>query len=229
MFGSRHSCLEFRFRVGVRTLVLHVLSLCGSVRSRVSLGRTLFCQCVFCCVARRLCFSLAACFHVLMSCFKHGWWFVCWPCACVFVLCEHVASVLVFCVPCALMSIWLLLPVYWLIFPSCSPSLPSSFAPFIISLCLSSSSSYVDVVVVVDISYIIDNLFIKYQLMDKLILESLSRFSQSIQNQSIQFACWIAPGWPWNAIIQRLNLLTVVKICNFEISYTNQKSSVTLV
>ncbi len=30
MFGSRHSCLEFRFRVGVRTLALHVLSLCGS-------------------------------------------------------------------------------------------------------------------------------------------------------------------------------------------------------
>ncbi len=68
--------------------------------------------------------SLAACFHVVISCvitwlmsfliscmfvscFAHGWWFVCWPCACVFVLCEHVASVLVFCVPCALMSICL--------------------------------------------------------------------------------------------------------------------------
>ncbi len=35
MFGSRDSCLEFRFRVGARTLTLHVLSLCGSVRSRV--------------------------------------------------------------------------------------------------------------------------------------------------------------------------------------------------
>ncbi len=33
--------------------------------------------------------------------------FVCWPCACVSVLCEHVASVLVFCVPRALMSICL--------------------------------------------------------------------------------------------------------------------------
>ncbi len=42
-----------------------------------------------------------------MSGFAHGWLFVCWPCACVFVLCEHVASVLVFCVPCALMSICL--------------------------------------------------------------------------------------------------------------------------
>ncbi len=28
-----------------------------------------------------------------------------WPCACVFVLCEHMAFVLVFCVPCALVSI----------------------------------------------------------------------------------------------------------------------------
>ncbi len=105
----------------------------------------------------QLVYSLAACFHVVMSCvnmwlmsfliscvfmscFAHGWWFVCWPCACVSVLCEHVASVLVFCVPRALMSIFLtppiLLPVYWLIFPSCFPPLPSSFAPFIISLCL---------------------------------------------------------------------------------------------
>ncbi len=102
-----------------------------------SLGRTLFCSRVFCCVARSSCFyrlrafmlylvlfiSLAACFHVVMSvntwlmsfliscvcmsCFVYGWWFVCWPCACVFVLCEHVAFVLVFCVPCALMSICL--------------------------------------------------------------------------------------------------------------------------
>ncbi len=54
---------------------------------------------------------------VFVSCFAHGWWIVCWPCACVFVLCEHVVSVLFFCVPCALMSYVLnpsiLLPVYW--------------------------------------------------------------------------------------------------------------------
>ncbi len=47
----------------------------------------------------------------------------CWPYACVFVLCEHMAFVLVFCVPCALMSIILtppiLLPDYWLICPTC--------------------------------------------------------------------------------------------------------------
>ncbi len=30
----------------------------------------------------------------------------------------------------------ILLPVYWLICPTCLPSLPSSFAPFKISLCL---------------------------------------------------------------------------------------------
>ncbi len=108
-----------------------------------SLGTAHSCPRVFCCVARSSCFyrlrafmlylvlcgtqlvySLAACFHVVMSCvntwlmsfliscvfmscFAHGRWFVCWPCACVSVLCEHVASVLVFCVPRALMSICL--------------------------------------------------------------------------------------------------------------------------
>ncbi len=114
-------------------------SLCECAVSS-SLGRTLFCPrvlhavhvsigCVhscyiLCCVARSLCISLAACFHVVMSCvntwlmsfliscvfmscFAHGWWFVCWPCSCVFVSCEHMAFVLVFCVPCALMSIGL--------------------------------------------------------------------------------------------------------------------------
>ncbi len=75
------------------------------------------------------CFSLAACFHVIssclntwlmsflisyvfVSCFAHGLWFVCWPCACVFVLCEHMAFVLswVFSVSCALIHLvtWLL-------------------------------------------------------------------------------------------------------------------------
>ncbi len=45
--------------------------------------------------------------------------FLCAMCSCQFVLTPPI-----------------LLPVYWLIFPSCFPSLPSSFAPFIISLCL---------------------------------------------------------------------------------------------
>ncbi len=88
MFGSRHSCLEFRFRVGVRTLALHVLSHCVSVQLEFA----------------RPCALLSTC-----------------ACACV--LCEHMAFVLVFCVPCALMSIVLtppiLLPDYWLICPTC--------------------------------------------------------------------------------------------------------------
>ncbi len=155
VFGSRHSCLEFRSRDGVRTLALHFLSLCECAVSS-SLGTAHSCPRVFCCVAHSSCFyrlrafmlylvlCYILCFHVVMSCvntwlmsfscvfmscFAHGWWFVCWPCACVSVLCEHVASVLVLTPP-------ILLPVYWLIFPSCFPSLPSSFAPFIISLCL---------------------------------------------------------------------------------------------
>ncbi len=39
VFRSRHSCLEFRFRVGVQTLALHVLSSCVSVWSRVCSNR----------------------------------------------------------------------------------------------------------------------------------------------------------------------------------------------
>ncbi len=125
-----------------------------------SLDRAFFCPRVFCGVARSLCVSLAACFHVVMSCvntwlmsiliscvFAHGCDLFCWPCACVFVLCEHMAFILVFCVPCALVSIVLtppiLLPDYWLICPTCLPSLPSLFSPFIISLldCLQSCAS----------------------------------------------------------------------------------------
>ncbi len=57
-------------------------------------------------VCSSLCFSLVACFYVviscmntwhisilisclLVSCFAHGCDLFCWPCACVFVLCEH--------------------------------------------------------------------------------------------------------------------------------------------
>ncbi len=137
-FGSWHSCLEFRLRVGVRTLALHVLSLCVSVRSRVR-------------SAARSSVHVLACFHVVMSvwirgwwvfsnscvfmsCFAHGWWFslAMWLCFC-FVWAHGFC--LSFCVPCALMSICLD-PTHLVICPTCLPSLPSSFAPFIISLCL---------------------------------------------------------------------------------------------
>ncbi len=136
---------------------------CALFCPRVLHAVRVFIGCVHSCyvlyyVARSLCFSLAACFYVVMSCvntwlmsiviscvfvscFAHVWWFLfCWPCACVFVLCEHMAFVLVFCVSCAVMSIVLtppiFLPDYWLICPTCLPSLPSSFAPSIISLLL---------------------------------------------------------------------------------------------
>ncbi len=79
---------------------------------------------VLCCVARSLCFSWAACFHVVMSCvktslmsiliscvsmscFAHGWWFVLLAtCLCFYFVWAH-GFVLVFYVPCALMSICL--------------------------------------------------------------------------------------------------------------------------
>ncbi len=72
VFGSRHSCLEFWSRDGVRTLALHFLSLCecavssslGTAHScprgfvvlhavRVSIGCVHLC-CILCCVARSL-------------------------------------------------------------------------------------------------------------------------------------------------------------------------------
>jgi len=160
------SRLRALFRVGAwcSDPGTHVLSFVlgfGHSRSTFCLFLWVCVHSVISCISCIL-YSLAPCFHVVMSCvntwlmsfliscvfvscFAHGWWIVCWPCACVFVLCEHVASVLVFCVPCALMSFVLtppiLLPVYWWIFPCCSPSLPSSFAPFIISLCLQSCAS----------------------------------------------------------------------------------------
>ncbi len=157
VFGSRHSCFEFRSRDGVRTFALHFLSLCECAVSS-SLSTAHSCPRVFCCVARSSCFyrlrafmlylvlcgtqlvySLAACFHVVMSCvntwlmsfliscmfmscFAHGWWFVCWPCACVSVLCEHVASVLVFCVPRAHVNLSWPHPSCYLVIDSFSPA-----------------------------------------------------------------------------------------------------------
>ncbi len=109
------SSLDCAFPVHVCFVVLHAV--------RVSIGCVHSCY-ILCCVARSLCISLVACFRVVMSCvntwlmsfliscvfvscFAHGLRIVCWPCARVFVLREHVASVLVFCVLCALMSICL--------------------------------------------------------------------------------------------------------------------------
>ncbi len=88
MFGSRHSCLEFRFRVGVRTLALHVLSRCVSVRSRV---RSAACSTV------HLCFVVLHAVHVFIGCVH----------SCCHVLCScpvlHMAGDM-FCWPCAFFS-----------------------------------------------------------------------------------------------------------------------------
>ncbi len=72
-------------------------------------------------------FLSAACIHVVMSCVRVlfcTWLVICFAGHVLFfVLCEHMALVLVFCVPCALMSIVLTPPIlfvdYWLICPIC--------------------------------------------------------------------------------------------------------------
>ncbi len=103
VFRSRHSCLEFWSRDGVWTLALHFLSLCECAVSR-SLGTAHSCPRVFCCVARSSCFyrlhafmfylvlcgtqlvySLAACFHVVMSCVNT--WLMSFLISCVFMSC----------------------------------------------------------------------------------------------------------------------------------------------
>ncbi len=157
---------EFRFRVGVRKLTLHVL-LQSTVSS--SLGPhapVRVCCCVLC--STRFVFGrmLSRCLVLLhaargslghvLSCFvwTRGLWvfslsacwclvlhmagdLFCWPCACV--LCEHMAFVFVFCVPCALMSIvltappscYLVIQVTWFI----CPHLSSLVTLFILLVC----------------------------------------------------------------------------------------------
>ncbi len=76
VFGSRHSCLEFRFRDGVRTLVLHV-SLCERAVSSLfspALLSVHMCCVLWCCT--QFVFLSASCIHV-MSC-------AVWHAACVF-------------------------------------------------------------------------------------------------------------------------------------------------
>ncbi len=157
---------QFWFRVGVRRLTLQVWSCCGSMRSRVRSGRALLCPCAF--VVFVLLSQFFSCFVWHAACVFHwlrAFMFVMFcvntqlmslliscvasdsvllPCACVFVLCEHMAFVIVS-VCLVLMSIVLtppiLFPDYWFICPTCVVLLPSSFAPFIISLCLQSRAS----------------------------------------------------------------------------------------
>ncbi len=102
MFGSRHSCLEFRSRDGVRTLALHFLSLCvrglefARHRALLSTCVLLFCtQFVFLsavCIyvylvlcGTQLVYLLAVCFHVVMSCVNT--WLMSFLISCVFMSC----------------------------------------------------------------------------------------------------------------------------------------------
>ncbi len=75
MFGSRHSCLEFQFCVGVRTLALCVLSRCVSVRSRVrSAARS----------SVHVCFVVLHAVHVLSAAYIHVMSFAVWHAVCAF-------------------------------------------------------------------------------------------------------------------------------------------------
>ncbi len=94
MFGSRHSCLEFRFRVGVRTLTLHVPSHCVSVRLEFARPRALLSTCVVCVcgVARSSCFyRLRAFMLCLVLCGTQLVFFIGCVLSCCHVLCEHAA------------------------------------------------------------------------------------------------------------------------------------------
>ncbi len=92
VFGSRHSCLEFQFRVGGSdSRAPRSVSLWECAVSR-SLGRTLFCPRVFCCDARSSCFyRLRAFMLYLVLCGTQLVYFIGCVLSCCHVLCEHVA------------------------------------------------------------------------------------------------------------------------------------------
>ncbi len=90
VFGSRHSCFEFRSRDGVRTLALHFLSLCECAVSS-SLGTAHSCPRVFCCVARSSCFYRLRAFVISCAVWHAACIFIGCVLSCCPVLCEHVA------------------------------------------------------------------------------------------------------------------------------------------
>ncbi len=90
VFGSRHSCFEFRSRDGVRTLALHFLSLCECMVSS-SLGTAHSCPRVFCCVARSSCFYRLRAFVISCAVWHAACIFIGCVLSCCHVLCEHVA------------------------------------------------------------------------------------------------------------------------------------------
>ncbi len=154
VFGSLLSCHEFRFRDKVRTLALHVLSCCVSVRSRVYSATH---SSVLVCCWTQFVFLSAVCIHVMScsvwyaACVCH-WVFSLAACSCpvlhmagdfVFLamcLCFCFVWAHVFCLSflCALMSIVLTLPIllpdYWLICHTGASFVTFSFAPYLFSL-----------------------------------------------------------------------------------------------
>ncbi len=170
VFRSRHSCLvsgpvlvscqgSDTHTPGLVLLweraVTSLLGPCAPLSMCIHCLHFAFSCFVLFCVAHSLCFSLAACFHVCHVLCEHA------ACSCpvlnmasesvLLAMCLFFCCVWAhgfchsFCVPCALMSIVLtppiLFPDYWLICPTYVISLHSSFAPFIISLCLQSCVS----------------------------------------------------------------------------------------
>ncbi len=90
VFGSQHSCLDFWFCDGVRTLALHVMSCCVSVQSQVRLAAhsSDHVFCVLCCYTQFM-FLSAVCIHVLSCAVWHAACVFHWLCA--FMLSCHVA------------------------------------------------------------------------------------------------------------------------------------------
>ncbi len=95
MFGSRHSCLEFQFHVGVRTLALHVLSRFGSMWGlEFTQPHALLSTCVVICVVA-CSFVVFYRLHVFMLCLvlcgTQFVFFMGCVLSCCHVLCKHVA------------------------------------------------------------------------------------------------------------------------------------------
>ncbi len=89
VFGSRHSCLEFQFRIGVQTLALHVLSRFGSMQSRV---RSAACSSVHvCCCMQFVFYRLRAFMLCLVVCGTQLVFLMGCVLSCCHVLNEHVA------------------------------------------------------------------------------------------------------------------------------------------
>ncbi len=93
VFGSRYSCLEFWFRVRVRTLALRVLSHFVSVRSLI---RSAACSSVhvcyvMCCCRQFVFYRLHAFMLCFVLCGMQLVYFIGCVLSCCHVLCEHVA------------------------------------------------------------------------------------------------------------------------------------------